>query len=251
MSALLPTAVRRISTRVTVLQLFGNAILLTLAFAWLEIPDSHVWQLMLSLLLGAVLLSAFFWLHTETIQSIRRPADPQLLRISAPVLAGWSLLFYLLSVPVDYLDARSDMRAGYLNSKLSPSLRAVFTYERLSHWQSAALDFLFWYLIPALLLPFIVETVTRRLSRDTLYNALAALRRGQHWITVIPALWVFFYLWNKIMFWHPSYTVHGELISLVLRTGLVYLLDLLLLLLVLSIVSELLARNDAGRNSAP
>lgn len=250
MSAFLPSALRRISARVVMLQLFGNAVLLACAFAWLEVPDSHIWELVLSLLLGAVILSAFFGLHATTIRSLRQPADPQRVRIGAPVLACWMLLLYLPSIPVNYLDARSPMIAGYLNSKLSAPLRTTFTYDRLSNWQSAALDILFWYLIPTLLLPFILETVSRRISRDTVSNALATLRRWQHWLTVIPATGASFYLWNKIVDWHPSYTVRGELISSVLRIGLLYLLDLLLFFFVLSIVSELLARNDARRNPA-
>ena len=49
--------------------------------------------------------------------------------------------------------------------------------------------------------------------------------------------------------WHPADSVRGELISAVLRVGLVYLVDLLLAMTLLAVAAELLFRNDAARDA--
>ncbi len=42
-----------------------------LAAGWLQIPDSHTWQFVFSMLSGVLLVVAFLWLYTATFRHLR------------------------------------------------------------------------------------------------------------------------------------------------------------------------------------
>ena len=47
-----------------------------LAAAWLQIPDSHTWQFVFSMLSGVLLVVGFCWLYTATFHHLRPCAEP-------------------------------------------------------------------------------------------------------------------------------------------------------------------------------
>jgi hypothetical protein len=249
MSALLSAALNRIRPAILLLQFAGNATVGLLVIAWLRIPDSHTWQLAFSAALAALIAAGFLLLHATILRRLRQPVHVIALWLRALILFLWLLLAYALSTAALHISDEASRRAGYVNSQLGHPLRSYFTFEHLYTWQQDAVTVILWFAIPALLLPFIVETVSRGPGRLTWRTCFGVLRRWQHWLTFGLASWLALWLSTRLIAWHPSYTVRGELLSTALRLGLVYLVDMLLMTLVLAIVAELLARYDAERNA--
>lgn len=242
----------RLRLRLRVLLWFaaGNAAFALCAALWLKIPDSHVWELLVSVLFGAAILIGFFCLNAKVMRSMRAALDPLRLLVGSFVLFGWSVMLWLLMMPAVPLDAGSDKRAGYWNSQLSPHMRTTFTYERLSSWQSDLIFFVFSFVIPALLLPWIIETVSRRFSLEAWRNGMRVLRRWQYWLVALIAFFLGRWLWSHILAWKPGTSLGAQLTSLILRVSVLYGLECFLALCVLALTSELLARSDLSRNAA-
>src|ERR1700761_1167836 len=116
-------ALRRVPRLMMLLQLVGTALLALLGYGWLHIPDSHIGELALSLLLGAVIVAAFLWMHTATIQRTRTTIRQVAPWLSMLLLAAWLFLNHLLGKLTDPLGTNVYARAGYWNSRLSPHMR--------------------------------------------------------------------------------------------------------------------------------
>ena len=63
--------VTRLDGKVVVLSLCGSLGLAILAGLWLQIPDSHVWQFCLSMLVGLAFVLGALWLKTFIVRRIR------------------------------------------------------------------------------------------------------------------------------------------------------------------------------------
>jgi hypothetical protein len=250
---LLPSALRRISLHVLLLQILGNAVLFLCCCVWLQIPDSHLWELALSLLLGLVFAVGFLELHASILRRLRRTEETKPLWQSALLLAACFLLLYIFITACAHLRDDSMRRAGYWNSQLSPHMRTIFTFERLYSWQYECIGFLLWVVLPGLLLPFAMESASLGPAawRSTGINALPILRRWQYWLTAIAVWWTTTRLTSALVHWTPGHSVREELASVTLRLGLAYCADALLLTLLLAVTAELLARNHAARHTVP
>ncbi len=90
---------RRLNRYVLLLQTIGNAAILLLAMAWLHIPDSHAWQVACSLLSATVLVSAFLYLHTDTLRRIRKGAKCTSVWVGMLLLAAWIVMPRMLVEP--------------------------------------------------------------------------------------------------------------------------------------------------------
>ena len=64
-------AFARLKARLFLSQWVGNFLLMLLAAGWLQIPDSHSWQFVFSMLSGVLLVAAFLWLYTATFRHLR------------------------------------------------------------------------------------------------------------------------------------------------------------------------------------
>ncbi len=166
-----PRSARRLVLRALLLAWLGTLVCVLLAFAWLQIADSHLWQFAFSMLSGALLVFAFCWVQTRVFQDLRQ--SPAL----APLwmrLLGFLLLLGLWLMLLSWIGIARDhapLYAGYWNSKLSPELRYLATYERLVSWQQFFWSLLQW-LVAALLLPIAVEGSTFGFGRG---------RMDAHW----------------------------------------------------------------------
>ena len=104
-------------------------------------------------------------------------------------------------------------------------------------------------MLPALVLPFLMETVTAGFRARSLRNAQRVLGRWQHWLSVAVIAVLLLYITPRLIDWHPTDTVSGEIVSAALRLPLVYLLDLFLVLFLLAIAGTLLSRGDTSGNA--
>ena len=133
-------AVGRFRGRLILAQLLGNFLLMLLAACWLQIPDSHTWQFVFSMLSGVVLVIAFLWLYTGTFRHLRPCAARPPHWLSWILLAAFVALWWLLLQPIDALRAHEGLYAGYWNSQSPPWLRAHLGYSSLVAWQERFYD---------------------------------------------------------------------------------------------------------------
>jgi hypothetical protein len=248
MSAL-SSSLQRLSLRLLALQLLGNAGLLLAAALWLEIPDSHLWELLLSLLGGAAIVVGALLLQATVIRRLRGAKDGCPLWIGSLLLAVWAFLLYVPSILVDLFSPASYERASYWNSQLSPHMRATFTYERLVRLQFFTFDFVVWFLVPALLLPYIIETVARGVRGNAWRAGLRVLGQLRYWAICLAVAVIVHWLVLPIIGWQPGHSVAAEIVSVVLRVGIVYVAIVLLLTLLAAVTATWLARRDALGNT--
>jgi len=227
----------RLNARTLLLAAAGSIAVAVAIALWLQIPDSHTWEFALSVLTGIAIVLATLWLKATILRRIRigQPATPK----SMAILVPWIAVFWILVHLIQLLTIHVVERAGFWNSRLSARQRTLFTEPRLESWQNDAISTLLWFVLPGLLLPLIIETV----SSGTLKTAARVYRLWQLWLTVGVATTLGGWLTGKLTTWHPSETVHGELLSAIARLSLLYALLLAIALIALAIISNQLARS--------
>lgn len=250
MIALLSASLYRLRLGTLLLQIVGTAVILLVGFFWLEVPDSRTWQLIFTFLLALALLAGALWVYARVIRGLRAAHPSCSMKLAVLTLLGWAILKWILIALVSVINNNVDKRAGYWNSQLSVHMRTIFTYERLGKWQHDLVSILIWVVIPAIILPFIIETTSRGLSSDVWRTGLKTLARWQHWLTIVVAVTLGCTITHGLVKWHPAHGVTTELISVGLRVTIVYIIDMLLIAFVLALDSELLSRNDIHRDAA-
>ncbi len=247
MNNLFLAARRRIAIRILLWQIFGNLGLIGIAIAATTIPDSHLWELALSALTICLLVAGTLALYTYIVRRLRQSAENKPIWLGGLLLALWIAIFSLANYILDPLNDRASQRASYWNAMLGPHLRSIFTQPRLLNWQENIFDSLMWIVLPALFIPVAIETVTR--GWQARRNASRILLRWQYWLTPI----LFYCAANvltSLIDWHPPSNPTVEVISVVLRLTVVYVVLVYLFTYVVALTSELLARNQAPRDSA-
>jgi hypothetical protein len=131
-------------------------VLILLTLAWTRLPDRHVWQVALSLLIPIVLAISALELQAGTVRAF---ADDDGHRVKlvwgAVTLLVWIAVGAAAWALLDWWDDQIPLWAGYLNSKMPRHARATaFTYEHLQRWLTA-IEWIFrWIIVPAKLIPF-------------------------------------------------------------------------------------------------
>lgn len=241
---LFAAALRRIRLSVLLPLLCGNALVLLSSALGLKIPDSHAWQVLLSMLLGLGIVSAVLLWNTIAMRRLRGVNAPAPLWSGALLFGMWLLFAALLwhVASLGYVDI--DTRAGYWNSQLSPATRHALTYGRLVTLQTVAIVAFIWVVVPGLLVPFVLETVTYGLSAKAVSRAVRVLLSLRHWVTAVVTLGLVAWLAPVLIMWHPVHTVTGELVSAALRLSAAAALTVCAILLLLAVDAELLARRE-------
>src|SRR5262249_52813114 len=135
-------ALARLGAGIILLQWFGNLVLILLALAWLQVPDSHTWQFLFSMVSSAVLGFGFVALHVCPLQTLRAmppkaPSGLRVLLLLAVIVFGYFLMQF-----IGIGRGHEAVFAGYWNSKFFAGLRTFFTFERLVEWQDHVYDLL-------------------------------------------------------------------------------------------------------------
>ncbi len=232
-------AVARFTGPLIVAQLLANFLLLLLAAGWLQIPDSHTWQFLFSMLSGVLLVIGFLWLYTSTFRHllpcVARPPH----WLSWILLAAFVTLWWLLLQPIDTLRAHEALYAGYWNSQSPPWLRAHLGYSALVAWQERIYDCLQW-LVGGLLLPLAMATCACGLKGGWLGRAARVYRHVLYWFCVLVAgLGASGVTW-ALAGWTPSAGLVGQTLSIVARLGTAYVLDIMLWCFILGLVAHYL-----------
>jgi hypothetical protein len=217
-------------------QWLGNLLVLLLAAAWLQIPDSHVWQFVFSVVSGLVLAVAFCWLQVLTFSCLRGTVSgPLWLRIAA--FAVIAALWLLLESWISSAGEHFWLYAGYWNSRLSPSHRVLFTPARIVMWLNILLAFVEWG-ITGIMLPIAIELSTQRWSKLTLKNFARPYSKLLYWVSVVLFCLIVSQLTSALVAWKPGSSVSGEIASVIFRLGVAYTVDIFLWCLLLVLIAN-------------
>ncbi len=258
MTAVLQDAVRSVRSKSAILLLQGpaNLMLALLGMLWLQIPDSHLWQLLIAIVIAALLIAAFLYVQVETCRRLCASEAHRSILLALLLTAGWLFLWWLLLLPIASGESHAPLHAGYWNSKLPAGMRAFFTYGRIYKWQISAFAALRWWILPGLLLPPIVEMVASGLRRVPLANACSLWLRPYYWLITALAAWVSVQVTDGLVGWRFGHGAALESASVILRLGIVFAVDLLFWVFVLHLIGSYLRHRtlplrESGGNAIP
>jgi len=137
-------------------QFAGMLLLLLIGLAWTRLPEKHVWQVLLSLLLPLLLVAATLVLQAGTI---RRLAEDDGKRVNlawgAATLLFWAAVLWVSWALLDWCDDRIPNWASYLNSQAPARWRAkLLTFDHLQHGLTFLEWVLRWIVVPGKIYPY-------------------------------------------------------------------------------------------------
>jgi hypothetical protein len=242
----LKLALRKLSLGVLLLQWIGNVAVILLAIAWLQVPDSYVWQFIFSVVAGLLLLFSFLWLHARTFRMLHASTETASLGSRLLVLLITIVVGYLLLLAISAGRDYESLFAGYWNSKFSAGTRTFFTYPRLVQWQEYLYNLLQW-LFAAILLPVAFIGASTGL-RGGWKQIRGVYKRLSYWIVAILSGLIGYYLSSALTSWIPDHGTAGEILSVILRFGLAYTIDILLWCFVLALVAVHAAKQNVSES---
>ncbi len=208
-----------------VAQLVGTPLLILVGLAWTRLPDKHVWQVALSLLVPLLLGISVFELQAGTVRSF---ADDDGKRVKL-VLGAISLLVWVAIgaacwAVLDWCDDQIPQWAGYLNSQAPASLRAkLFTFEHISLWLGIVEWLLRWVAVPGKLIVY-ASASAQWGWRLPWRRMIRFLWNWHWWAGVLLAALVAVALPGCFFAGEPSGTVHAQLWHVALKVSATYLL---------------------------
>ena len=244
-----PDAPRSGHTLAIVLAVVGNAALIILSLAWLQIPDARTWQVGFSLLLALLLVLGFLWLQTNTLRAF---AEERSARVAAgmAVFAVLMVVAYLLLLAVGLLAHKADALSFYWNSVLPRTWRYWITQRRILDGLEAVVTALRFWVVPGLLLPLAVAGAAYRSLKKGWCAARYTLLRGRYWLLLGLDFVIAYVAVLNLMEWQPGVTPHAQVTSLVLRTLLAYLICVTAWLVAMRVACVRLGRRCRGMDDA-
>jgi hypothetical protein len=227
-------ALRAMRMQIVVGVWVGTLVLVLLGVLWLQIPDSHVWEFVVSILFACGLLVLFFWFYCWVFRTMLKPWEEERWWLRWVLLAAVIVAWWLLQIPIDRLMEHRALYAGYWTSRLPHWLRGLRTYEHLVVLQSW-LYFSLRLVVTGLLLPLAVVAGSSPL-RESTGRIFGVWSRWWYWAAALVCGWVAFDITGQLMDWTPGHGLTGEILSLFLRLGFVFTLDVLLACFVLAVI---------------
>jgi hypothetical protein len=240
------------------IQFFANLLLFGLFAGWLLLPVANTGYLILNILLAGLFLLAVFVLHGGTLNyfySQSHNENATLSGVFARALRNFLALavcagaVYLLWVVVGKADAYQETLPAYLSSITPMFLRKHISLAAFQEFFGTCLFALRWILLPGLVLPFLAS-VSRLGFRGFGLQGFTAwktsLRSTSYWGVMVLSALLGVLATEKIMQSRPDFrtsSFNGEIVSLIFRGLVSYLLGLFAWLLVCSAVGR------SGRNA--
>ncbi len=188
--------------RIFLLHLIGNAILIGLLYLWLGIRDARAVQILATVFLGAILVAGTLYLHAGTWHWMRTHSwqvpRPTLIRFAAGILIFIAIGWLLSLIPVGRIGL-------WTASLLTFKTRKPVNPDAVTRFFRTALWIVKWFFIPVFL--------------------FGEWRRPKFWLLFAGALLVGWYLPQRLVNWTPDFkSTTAEVISVVLRWGIAYIL---------------------------
>jgi hypothetical protein len=238
-------AFRTMRMQVVVTVWVGALGLIMLGVLWLQIPDSHVWEFAYSILFACGLLALFFWFCSWVFKGMLKPVEEEWWWLQWILLAAVIVTWWLLQMPIDRLLEHRALYAGYWASRLPHWLRWLRTYEHfvvLQDWVYFSLRLI----ITGLLLPIAVVAGASRV-RGSAGRTFGLWSQWWYWVAALVCGWLAFAVGSKLMNWTPGHNLTSETLSLLVRLGFVFTLDVLLVCFVLALIVVGLRRRESAQ----
>jgi len=144
-----------LSWRWIVAQFAGIPVLILVGLAWTRLPEKHVWQVILSLLLPLLLLAGALVLQAGTMRKLANDEPRRVgLAFGAASLLGWLALAWAAWIILDWCDDQIPLWASYLNSRAPAHERAtLFTFDHIQRWLTVLEWVLRWIIVPGKIIP--------------------------------------------------------------------------------------------------
>jgi hypothetical protein len=217
----------RLGWRWVVAQFAGTLLLILVGVAWTRLPEKHVWQVLLSLLLPLLLAVCALWLQAGTMRSFAGDDAKRVKTVwGAMTLLVWVALFWACWAILDWCDDRIPLWAGYLNSQAPAHARAkLFTYEHIQHGLLIAEWVMRWVVVPAKIIPYAVASAQWG-WRLPLRRVLRILWNWWWWPAVVLAALLSVWLPGWLFAGEPHGTVPAQIWHVSLKLAASYLLEL-------------------------
>jgi hypothetical protein len=232
---------------------FGLTLLLIfIGIAWTRLPDKHLWQVALSLLIPLLLIVCVLELQAGTM---RKLADDDSRRVKliwgAMTLLAWIAIGAAAWWLLDWCDDQIPEWAGYLNSKSSAHMRAtLFTYAHITRWLTI-LEWIFrWIILPAKLIPFAAASAQWG-WRLPFRSLMRMLWNWRWWLGVVLASLIGVYLPGRFFNPLPSGTVSAQVWHVTLKLAAAYILAIGSWVLLLAWFATLFSQKAPSANQPP
>lgn len=226
-------------------------VLILIGIGWTRLPDKHVWQVALSLLIPLLLAVSALELQAGTVRAF---ADDDGKRVKlvwgAVTLLVWIAVGVAFWAFLDWCDDQIPLWAGYLNSRASAHARAtMFTYEHIVRWLTVAEWVLRWVALPAKLIPYGAASAQWG-WRLPWRSVLRILLNWRWWLGVVLAALVAVWLPGGFFVAVPKGTVSAQVWSVSLKLAATYILAVGSWVLLLGWVAVLFGRQKPPTEEA-
>lgn len=226
-------------------QFWATLLIVLAGVAWTRVPEKHVWQVGLTLLLPVLMLAAVLVLEAGTMRSFLHQ-DERRVRFAwgALTLLVWIAVVGIAWWILDWCDDQTFQWAGYLNSRASAHARArILTYDHIQLWLTILIWIFRWIVVPAKVIPHALASAQwggrlpwRKLLRMTL--------NWRWWSGVVIAALLGVLLPSYFFNGEPHGTVTHQVWAVILKSVGAYLLAIASWVLLLAWCAALLARDE-------
>jgi hypothetical protein len=232
---------------------FWVTLLIVLAgIAWTRLPDRHIWQVMLSLLIPLLLLIAVLELQAGAMRAFADDDGRRLKLVwGAATLLVWLAVGWACWAALDWCDDQIPKWAGYLNSHASAHWRAtLFTYRHIQSWFALAEGILRWIIVPAKIIPYAIVTAQWG-WRIPVRRVIRMLFNWRWWLAMVLAAYIGVALPSRFFSSNPHGTVSAQVWAVVLKLAATYLLAIGCWVLLLAWAAVLFARQPQHGSAHP
>lgn len=229
-----------------VIALFGGTLLLVLiGIAWTRLPDKHVWQVALSLLLPLMLLAAALILQAATMRSLTGDDGKHVKLVwGAVTLLVWVALAAAAWWILDWCDDQIPNWAAYINSQAPAHARVrLFSFEHIYKGLSYIEWFFRWVVIPIKVIPYAMASVQWG-WRLPCRRVIGLLWNWRWWLGVLAAALLGVLLPNWFFSGVPHGPVSVQVWSVALKLVAAYLIAMGCWVLVLAWAAVLFGRQQ-------
>jgi hypothetical protein len=228
-----------------VLQFVVTPLIILAGIAWTRLPDKHLWQVALDLLIPLLLIICALELQAATVRAFAGNDGRRVKLVwGAVTLLVWIAIGAAFWTLLDWYDDQIPVWAGYLNSKASAHARAVvFTFAHIVRWLTMAEWILRWIALPGKLIVLGAASAQWgwRLPMRRIFRILLSAR---WWFGVILAALVGVLLTSRFFVGLPHGTVSAQVWTVILKLAAVYLLAIGSWVLLLAWVATLFGRQS-------
>jgi hypothetical protein len=234
-----------------VLQFVLTAALILAGIGWTRLPDKHLWQVALDLLIPLVLVICALELQAGTVRAFADKDDRRVKLVwGAVTLLVWIAIGAAFWALLDWCDDQIPLWAGYINSKASAHARAtVFTYAHIVRWFTITEWILRWIVLPGKLIVLGAASAqwgwrlpVRRICR--------LLLSARWWLAVVLAALVGVLLPSRFFVGLPHGTVSAQVWTVILKLVATYLLAVGTWVLLLAWVATRFGRQNPPEEEA-